>query len=133
MRAGKLRHKVTLQSPAGSRDAVGQRTTVWTTVDTVRGAIIPLKSDSRFLAAQAHASTTHRIRIRYQPEIAGIDGSWRVLFGSRVFTIDGVINVDERSRELELLSTEQLGIPLSILDETGEELLDETSAAILEH
>lgn len=108
MRAGRRDKKLLIQSPSGSKDAVGQRTTTWSTVATVWGNILPLKADTRFAAAQSHASTTHRIWIPMSSEIAAIDGSWRVVYGSRVFTIDGIINVGERNAEYELLCTEGL-------------------------
>ena len=84
IQAGKKIHKVILQSPAGSRDAVGERVTTWTNVATVWASIEPLSVRDAFLAAQAHASTTHRVRIDWSTDVDNIDGSWRVLFGSRV-------------------------------------------------
>ena len=109
MKAGRRRQRITLQSPAGSRDAVGERQTTWTDVASVWAEITPISVRDTFLAAQAHASTTHRVRIDYASEIAAIDGSWRVLFGSRVLVIDGAPrNIDERDREIELLCTEGL-------------------------
>jgi len=107
--AGKRRHRVTLQSPAGSRDAVGERVTTWTNVATVWASIEPLGTREQFAAAQAQASTTHKLNIAYGSEIAAIDSAWRVLFGSRVFVLDGPPrNIDERNREIELLCTEGL-------------------------
>lgn len=107
--AGKKNNKVILQSPAGSRDAVGERVTTWTDVATVWASIEPLSVRDAFLAAQAHASTTHRVRIDWSTDVDNIDGSWRVLFGSRVLVIDGAPrNIGERNREIELLCTEGL-------------------------
>lgn len=108
MRAGRLKHLVTLQSPTGSQDAVGQRTTTWIDEAQVYADIIPLKADTRIAAAQGRMSTTHRVRLRHSPISARIDGSWRIYYDDRIFTIDSVINVDERDREFELLCTEGL-------------------------
>lgn len=109
MKAGKKRHLVQLQSPAGSRDAVGERVTTWTTVASVWAAIEPIGARELFAAAQAQAATTHRVRVDYSTAIAAIDGSWRVLFGSRVLVIDGKPrNIEERNREIELLCSEGL-------------------------
>lgn len=108
MKAGLLRHQVTLQSPAGARDAVGERITTWTDVATVWARIQPLSARELFAAAQAHAATTHRVTIRHSIDVAAIDAAWRVQFGSRVFVVDGVRNIDERNREIELLCTEGL-------------------------
>jgi len=108
MRAGKLNKLLQIEYPGGTTDSVGQRTTTWTLAAVVWGSIIPVKAETRLLAAQGHASTTHRIRVRASNQLHGIDGSCRVVYGCRVFTIDGIINVDERNREYELLCTEGL-------------------------
>jgi SPP1 family predicted phage head-tail adaptor len=109
MRAGKLRHRVTVQSPAGTRDAVGERQTTWTDVAAnVPASIEPLAAREQFLAAQAQASTTHRVRLRYSSDLSALNASWRIKFGDRVLVIDGVRNIEERNMEFELLCTEGL-------------------------
>jgi SPP1 family predicted phage head-tail adaptor len=110
MRAGRLRHRVTLQSPTGSQNELGERATTWCDeVANWPAAVEPLKVSEVFAAAQNHGSTTHKIHIRYDSTIAGVDGSWRVTFGTRIFTLDGPPrNFDEKNRTLELLCTEGL-------------------------
>jgi len=108
MRAGKLKHLVTIQSPAGTRDAVGERTTSWVDVDDVMAAIMPVKVEERFVAPQLRGSITHKLHIRYSSEIAGVDSTWRVVYGARAFTIDGVRDIEERHHMVELLCTEGL-------------------------
>ena len=108
MRGGSLRHTVIVQSPTGSRDAVGERVTTWNNVDTVRAAIEPVAASERFIDPQMVGSITHKVRIRYGSEIAAIDSSWRILFGARVFTINGVRDFFEKHHDLELLCTEGL-------------------------
>lgn len=107
MQAGRLRHSVTLQSPSGTRDAVGERATTWADVATVPADVSPLSGREEFLAAQRQASTTHKLTLRYSSQIAAIDASWRVQYGSRIFTIDEPPrNTDERGREIILMCTE---------------------------
>lgn len=109
MRAGTLRHTVTLQSPQTTRDAVGEQTLSFTTVASVPASIAPISGREQFYAAQRQASTTHILRIRYSSQVAAIDATWRVLFGSRVFSIDAPPrNVDERNEMIELQCTEGL-------------------------
>ena len=109
MRAGKLRHKVTIQSPAGSRDATtGERVTTWTAEATTWASITPLSSNTIFTAAQANMKVTHSVVIRYSSDVSDIDGSWRVLFGSRPLVINGIRNINERNRTMELLCEEGL-------------------------
>lgn len=110
MDAGKYRHRVTLQSPTGSQSAAtGERTTTWSAeASDIPAMIQPFKAREHFAAQQAQSSTTHRILIRYGSEISDIDASWRVVYGSRVFVIDGIRNIDEMNRTYELLCTEGL-------------------------
>lgn len=108
MRAGKMRHRIILQSPGGAIDEFGERTTTWTDVATVWASIEPLTVREQFLAEQAQSSTTHKVRFRYDSSLSTINASWRAKFGTRVFVIDGVMNKDERNKEYELLCTEGL-------------------------
>lgn len=108
VRAGRLRHRVTLQSPAGSRDALGERTTTWTSVATVWADVEPLTARELFVASQAQSSVTQRVTIRHSATVAAVTGAWRVLFGSRVLVVDGVRNPHEANEVIELLCTEGL-------------------------
>lgn len=108
MRLPVFKHVVVLQSPAGSRDAVGERTTTWTDVATVEAEISPLSGRDLIAAGQTQSEVTHRVKVRYGPSIAAIDASWRVLFGARVFVVSWVRNLDETSRVLELICSEGL-------------------------
>lgn len=109
MRAGQLKHQVTLQSPETTRDAVGEQTLSFSTVATVPASITPIGGREQFFAAQRHASTTHLIQLRYSSQVAALDATWRILFGSRVFSIDAPPrNVDEADVMFELQCTEGL-------------------------
>ena len=47
----------------------------------------------------------HRVTIRYRSDVAA---NMRLLFGSRVFQIVGITNVDERKHTLEISTREEL-------------------------
>lgn len=100
--------KIILQSPSGTRNAIGERVTTWTNVATVWAEISPLSVRDLLAAGQMQSEVTHRVRVRYGASIAAIDSSWRVLYGSRALTISGVRNINEASREFELLCHEGL-------------------------
>lgn len=108
MRSGKLDKQIILQSPSGTRDAIGERVTTWVDVATVWAEISPLSVRDLLAAGQTQSEVTHRVRVRYESTIAAIDASWRVLFGVRVFVITGVRNINESNREFELLCSEGL-------------------------
>ncbi len=103
VKAGRLRHRVTLQNAADTADGGGGFTTTWSDVATVWAAIEPLKSRERLFAQQLETPVTHRVTIRYR---AGVTAKMRLKFGARVFNIRGVINAGERDRTLELLCEE---------------------------
>lgn len=107
MRAGKLRQRVILQSPSGSRDAVGERTTTWTDVATVWASVNPLTARELIAAGQMQSELSHRVRIRHSSAVAAIDASWRVMFGSRILVVAAPPrNIEETDREIELLCSE---------------------------
>lgn len=108
IRAGDLKHELVLRSAGGTRDTYGEQGIAPTVVATVYGKIEPLSTQQQFLAAQQQSSTTHVITVRYCSEIAAIDASWTVLYGTRVFAISGVRNIEERNRVLELDCVEGL-------------------------
>lgn len=103
-----LRHRVTLQRPGGSRDAHGERTTTWTTVATVWARYRPLSAREASIAGQRQSAVDGVVEIRYSSLVASIDASWRVLFGSRVLAIDGVVNRDQANAWLLLYCLEGL-------------------------
>ena len=106
VRAGDLRHRVTLQSPVASQDGYGAETVTWTDVATVWAAVWPVRGREYFEARQTAAEVTHKVRIRYSTDVSGVTPKWRVVFGSRRFDIEAVINPDERSKYLDLMCVE---------------------------
>ena len=106
MKSGSLRHWVTLQSPGGSKDSVGERTTVWADVFSCWANVSPVSTSERHVAGQAHSDISHRVTLRWATELSALHASWRVLFGERILTIEGIRNIDERDRVIELVCTE---------------------------
>ena len=104
MRAGRLRHRITIQNPTKQRNQVGETVLAWKDLATVWAAVEPVSGKEFFAAKQVIAEVTHKIRTRYRP---GISPQSRVLFNGRTFEVNSVINRDERNRELEIMATEQ--------------------------
>ena len=112
MRAGRLRHRLRLQSQTQTRDAYGAAIISWATEATVWGAIEPLSGREYFSQAQTQNEAKVRIVIRYR---SSVDESWRVVSGGKYYSIESVINHDERDRMMTLLCLE------GVRDDTGEE------------
>lgn len=89
MRAGKLRHKVTIQARGEVQDLVsGGMVPGWTDFASVWASIEPLSARD-FIAAQANQSEiTARIVIRYRE---GILPTMRILHRGKVYAIQGAL------------------------------------------
>lgn len=100
MRAGKLRHRITIQQVAETQDETGALVSDWSTFAEVWGSVEPLRGRELFMAHEQQARMDVRIRLRY---LAGITAKMRVLFGSHTYQIVSVINPEMRNREMQLM------------------------------
>lgn len=100
---GDLRHLVQIQSRSTTQDTIGQEVTAWTTVATPFAKIEPALGQETLAGAAVTAAVTHTLTIRYR---TGITARMRVLYGTRVFEIVSVIDVEERHFWLELTCVE---------------------------
>lgn len=103
MRAGDLRHRVTIQQLVTVYDEYNQPVEMWQDLTTVWAAIEPLSGREYWQAKAVNAEVTHRVRMRYR---AGITPEMRLVFNGRVFEILAVLNLEERNIELQLLCKE---------------------------
>lgn len=87
--AGRLRHRITLQSKGTpTRDAMGGEVITWTDVATVPAEVAALSGRALIAAQQAQSEVTTRITLRYR---ADIQPDWRILHGTTVYSIHAVI------------------------------------------
>ena len=107
IRAGRLRHEVIIQEVTQTRDTSGSVTESWSTTDTVRAEIKPIKSagSERFIHEQVMSVGTHMVTIRYQGDVTP---KHRILWGSRIFDINDVRDDYEKNRTMELICTEKV-------------------------
>lgn len=105
MRAGELRHRVTVEQYTETQNAVGEPVKTWSTYAVLDAAINPLVGTERIQSAQVNANAFVQMTLRYYP---GITPKMRVVAGGRTYQIASVVNVDERNRELDLLTVETL-------------------------
>ena len=97
MRAGKLRHRITLQHKAQGQDPnTGAMIDTWVTVATVWAGIEYLSVREFIAARTGQVEITARITIRYRP---GIDATMRVMHGDQVFNIHGALPDNHSGRE----------------------------------
>jgi len=129
LRAGRLRHRLVLQSKTYTDDAYGSDSIVgWTTEATVWGAIEPLSGRELFAQEQIQAEAQVRIVIRYR---GSIDTTWRITNGGLYYDIVSIINHDTRDRMLTILCRQGVSEEVGT---TGESflLLEDGSYLLLE-
>lgn len=106
LRAGRLRHRVEIQSRASSQNTTtGVVTPAWSTFDTVWADIKPAAAQD-FVSADVQTSKiAARIVIRY---LAGVLPSMRVVHGSRVYQIEGVLGDPKYGNEFLTLQVREV-------------------------
>lgn len=97
MRAGKLRHRITLQGPGEVQDPdSGEMLAGWTDIATVYGSVEPLSS-REFIAAQAGQSQiVARVTIRYR---SGLTSDMRIVHRGTVYNVAGALPDAKSGRE----------------------------------
>jgi SPP1 family predicted phage head-tail adaptor len=103
--SGIYEHTIELQSSTFVSDGMGGSSSTWATETRVRAAIWPTSVTEQIRAASPAMVGTHKIRIRYYD---GIKASWRVLFGTRYFSIVAIVDKDEKHVQMDLLCREVL-------------------------
>lgn len=105
MRAGRLRHRITIQQKSVSQDAYGEEDATWSTYLQTWASVEPLEG-REYMEGRAQAqAVSHRVLMRHRD---GVTAEMRVLHGSRVLQIESVLNTRERDEELELMCREMV-------------------------
>lgn len=103
MRAGRLRHRISIQSVGSTYDDYGDLSNSWSTDAIVWASVSPVSGNQEKIAGELTGVETHRIRIRHR---AGVSAHNRVQFGARIFEIVSANNWDERNVYIEILAKE---------------------------
>tara|TARA_R110000824_G_scaffold393791_2_gene593159 strand:- start:1079 stop:1408 length:330 start_codon:yes stop_codon:yes gene_type:complete len=105
LRAGRLRHRVSIQTQSTTLDGYGEATGGWATDSTVWAAVEPVSGSERDVGEGKVGIVSHRVVMRY---LSTISPKMRLLFGARVLNIDSVINFDEKNERLSLFCVEEV-------------------------
>jgi SPP1 family predicted phage head-tail adaptor len=99
MRAGEMRHRITLQKPTHTRNDFNESVTTYNDFVTVWGTI-EWQSGRRFVEAkQLNAEVQGVVRIRYRSRVLP---EWRIKFDNRYLEILSISNIYERGQELQI-------------------------------
>ena len=103
VRAGLLRHRITIRVAADVRNEIGEYEPTWSDLATVWAQV---KTESGVEAMRGdveEATYTHTVRIRY---LDGVTSKDRIAWGLRTFEVVAVVP-DERHTELRIRCVER--------------------------
>lgn len=95
-RPGSFRHHITVHRKTETADNMGGQTVVWAEIAAFPALVEPLSVFERSQAQQIQDTTTHKITTRRRSDIT-ITGKDKIVWGSREFSIIGVIDEKERN------------------------------------
>ncbi|MCX7973744.1 MAG: phage head closure protein [Candidatus Aminicenantes bacterium] len=100
---GELRQRVIFQAAIKLDDGYGGKQIVWQDAFSVWALIEPLSAHEKFEAMSVQSGVTHRVYIRFRRDV---NTEMRIKYGDRIFEIDGIFDVGEQKKFLELLCSE---------------------------
>lgn len=102
MRAGKLRHVITIKEKTVTQNSFNEEVITWADVATVRAAIETPTGTEYMDVESLGASISHKVLIRHYPNLAP---TMIVSWGARTFEIIAVLD-DNLQRETVLMCNE---------------------------
>ena len=110
MRAGQLNRYVDIQQRGVTRDSFGQQVETWTDVKYVYAYIEALSGTDRSAGDSTSTDVSHRVTVRYDAIFADprAAATYRIVYGTRIFHVAAVMNIDETNRTIQLMCTEGL-------------------------
>lgn len=104
---GELRHRIIIQKFNTPTNDYGEievnNQDAWDDIATVRAAIYPISGKEFFAAETVNSEVSHKVKLRY---IKDLTPSMRIKFKDRIFSIESIINFQEKNIELQLLCKE---------------------------
>ncbi len=100
MRAGSLRRQVVIESRSTARDSAGQALDDWSSVAVAYADIQPIAGRELAQANSEVSIVNAQIDIRYRP---GVTAAMRVRYGSAIYNIEAVLDLDSRHETTRLL------------------------------
>ncbi len=110
MQAGRLRHRLEIQTATEVRDDIGGVRFDWLPLRTVWGSVEPLRAKELFEAQKIEGRLSHRVTLRDYPSFSQ---QWRLRLvpTTRIFQVHSTRDIEERGRMLEVLAMEILDVP----------------------
>lgn len=101
MKAGDLRHRITIERPGATVDDFGQPVpSGWVEVASVWANIKPIGGREKLRAGAVESTLSHTVLVRYQSGLLPVIGAdaWRINYGGRLLAIHSAMVVEERGQ-----------------------------------
>jgi len=101
-----MTRRIEIQTKTSTSDAFNQPIESWSTVSTIWAEITTTGGGEFYAAQKLHASTQALFKVRYDSSNKTITTKARIKYGSRIFEILNINNVDEANQELNISAKE---------------------------
>lgn len=110
MQAGKLQHRVIVQTVTETAQPSGEKRQTWSTLATVWAAVMPVGGSEPWNADQAQPNVTHTVTLRSGGDItrATVTPKNRILYGTRILNIVSITDEEENGFKLTLNCMEKI-------------------------
>jgi SPP1 family predicted phage head-tail adaptor len=87
MAAGKMNHRITLQSIVTTKDSNGDTLEEWVDQGSVWAEVVPLSAKEFINSSSFNSKIVARITIRKRE----VEANWRILFRGKYYNVEGVL------------------------------------------
>lgn len=102
MRAGWLRHRVTIQEKVVTRDTYGEEDFTWNDLHTVWASVEPMRGREFLQATSEQVVYDTVIKMRHGVDVTPEN---RIVWNQQHYDIDSVVSILEKGKELEIHCT----------------------------
>ena len=108
MRAGRIRHKVTVQRATDTANSMGEPIRSWATLATTWAGVEPTRGKEMYAAMQVQGEVVVRFILRYQSALSDLAINDRIMRGSTIYDIKSAVNIDERNIQFEIFAKQHI-------------------------
>jgi len=99
-RSGPARHRIDIQAKDATRSGTGAEVPGWSSLGMRWADVEPLDGAERFTAEQDLSKNRVRFVIRYDDAIAALTATSRIVYDSKAYDVQFIINQQSRNRKL---------------------------------
>lgn len=101
MKAGALRKRVDIEEATEVVDGFGDVVQTWAAIASdLPAAVIPVRGKELNKNQQTTAELSHRVTVRFSPDVWQVDTKCRIKYGTRYFDIKSAMSPGREFREL---------------------------------